>query len=755
MLPFFKKFFRNKRPGRVFKPLATLEHPKSGYFSLQTEHGVQDFYLHIRPGMDILFVSAWENESMDVAWLDCLPGSCLYIRMNSPEAVRNTARHLADNLGIPASRVIYFATGGMAYFMAASASAHSGAWLCCHKPHLEKNFAEGFPLCYPEATKPSLFLAKTTDAGMEYLIAQADARGYLLTGRIGRQSPLSASSLVLKTLQQAGINFAAKNIEPIRSSQIYLLRGNKASRMDAAIFLPSAKGHLQEIVIKPQFDWDANPFNDNNWMAQLQMWRPLDAFILNFEKSGDAGWLDLPVRLIIDWHNYYGGKSTTGYVWADMMAGLRAMKLAWFLSLHYCGKYRLRGNELRIFKDLATRHADFIMNNISWNNHAFMDLHGLMSLAQVLPPDSAMRAMDFAKNSLLRLMRRQFDQNGVHQENSPQYQHFALSCLQMLDQSGWFDMPKLRECARKAKDVLNWMRMPDGRLFAIGDTDNTQECAKYEKPSGNIFNCSDYVIMSEGQAGLFFMCARHTRWHKHSDDLSLMWHDAQDILCDPGKYAYQETPERQYARATRAHNTLEINDRDEYSRGRPRRPRKPLTMVEMARKENGLYLASAIMYIQEFDVRHRRRLVFSPGRFLVILDDVYSLRVQDYKLHWHFHPDINVSGSHISWLASLVGGMQAHICLHSDADIVCRMAKGEKQPRMLGFFSPGYKKIVPACCLEIAATVQCWNVATAFSLNAENSLRRIEKNKYLFRHGQEEFVFHMNADKFDGWKIGG
>lgn len=539
----------------------------------------------------------------------------------------------------------------------------------------------------------------------------------------------------------------------IELKQLSLTRRNiRSLKKEKISFSPDPRFKPMEIVAP--FAWNDDPFRDNNWVAQLQMWRPLDGHLRAYASTRDQAWLDQPRSLIMDWHDFYMKHDPVHYVWSDMIVGMRAMKIAWFIALHFSGVQPQPEKFVEVCLSLRTSHLQVLQNPSKsfMTNHDFMDLHGAMALAQTLPEEDASPVRAFVENRLNLLLKAQFDNAGVHRENSPQYQEHITLYLKNLLATGWFGNSDLLAHVKRAAYVTPWFKLPDGRLASIGDTNYLPSSAHLkpiEHPGDQeIFFSSGYVIFKPAKLDfqklgtcLFFMCARHALTHKHSDDLSIYWFEEEDILIDPGKFAYQPGPERDYAMSTRAHNTLEVDGCNEYSRGRPGRPRKPLTIAEYAEKGEQFFITKASMMIPQHEVSHERIVILYPAHWLLVFDKIYSPRSHTYSFNWHFPPDASINAHSGGASGTLASGRVINVATHSSAIFNTSLCVGQKAPVLQGFCSSGYGKITPSPCLSFSLKQQEWHFATVFSLDASFDISRSQAGKYELKGNGKSWIF--------------
>ncbi|MDE5832797.1 MAG: heparinase II/III-family protein [Desulfovibrio sp.] len=526
--------------------------------------------------------------------------------------------------------------------------------------------------------------------------------------------------------------------------------------LDKPEFVCYGRPDLPPAPLSADFDWNANPYNDRNWLAQSQMWRALDDYIIKYEKTGDMAWLAAPVRIVKWWHDFYKKSEPVEAVWTDMNAGLRAMKLAYFLSLSQRGEAVFDQDFINVCEDLAEKHILFIIHNKKpvFSNHTLIDLHGLAALCQTARPVLASAGLDYIEANYDAVMASQFDDNGVHREHSPGYQHFVWGYLKVLSRAGWFKTGELRELESKAREALDWMHVGWRKLAPIGDTDaKLLSRAPLPPPSDSgVFNKSGYAIVrlirSNNPAKssyLLFMGASNSKIHKHSDDLSIYWHEGQDILCDAGKYAYQHSPKRAYVVSTRAHNTIEINGRDTFIGSAPATNPPSGNYIKSVFARNGVYFLAGEMTAPRFNVAHKRTLIFEPGKFLVVIDKLKSPYSNRYAANWHFPPGADariIDDGEIELI--LPDGAAVYAALFADRPFGIELIKGREEAPTQGFISESYRSLTPNYCASLSAEGRDALVISTFFLDKRPACHFYENsvlffNNYMYDIGNERF----------------
>jgi hypothetical protein len=373
-------------------------------------------------------------------------------------------------------------------------------------------------------------------------------------------------------------------------------------------------------------DWQATPFRDNNWRFQLHAWRMLDPLLLAYEATNDDTYLLKTIEIVQDWYIHHIEQGQSGqFSWYDMSVGLRANKIVYLLELILHHRFAPEPTPLPMLLHLWHLHVDSLSEPTGLNpgNHGLFQLHGLLALVDLFPDYAvAARARAYGLAKLKEMIHSQLGDQGVHQENSPEYHLFICRTLEQMLAAPWYHGPEFAfafELLETARENRKWMALPDGRTVPVGDSSYRRAAssvtrAPYSEPlsvryvnrqlaNGYGIVRSDWDAPPERSSMLFVMAAFSSGVHKHADDLSFFWFDhGQDILVDPGKYGYDSNAWRRYAVSTRAHNTVEIDGlsypiKREYAYG------SALRRVEPA---GDLWLVEGAVDHRLHKVRHQR-----------------------------------------------------------------------------------------------------------------------------------------------------
>ena len=459
-----------------------------------------------------------------------------------------------------------------------------------------------------------------------------------------------------------------------------------------------AREDSEPTVLLPPIDWLANPFRDANWLSQLNCWRPLDVYINLHDQTGDRAAFDRLTAGILDWIAYEADAGSPDALWGDMAAGIRASKLAYVLSrpefgtLDPADRAALTASARTHLAKL--RDPDFISDS----NHVMTQIHGAAALTRVIP--DAPEAEDgeaYVADLLTRALRSQFGVEGVHLEHSPTYHVYAIYGFRRLATSGWHDDGELPKTLKRAKKALPWFIFPDDHLCAIGDSAPKPKTARPPALSGDtvgrLFREAGYGVVRHNwtrpggaTAMLIATCGHHSLKHKHADDLSFeLFEGGRRLIVDSGKCTYDKGPLKAYARGAAAHNAIDLLEEvsDNGLRGTPPAG-GGLTRLE---ETSWGWIIDGAFKRPAHGVRHRRRFLYRPSQWLVLLDEVEAERDRRMTAWLHLDPTIVGHREADGWRAEATT-----IRYVSDHPLTLTRVRGGEDP-LQGWMSTRYGKL--------------------------------------------------------------
>ena len=187
---------------------------------------------------------------------------------------------------------------------------------------------------------------------------------------------------------------------------------------------------------------------------------------------------------------------------------------------------------------------------------------------------------------------------------------------------------------------------------------------------------------------LFFSAMFHSRTHKQADDFTFEWSElGKHLLIDAGRFAYwYDDPRRKYIESTRAHNTVEIDGRD-YSRYRNDAFG---SAIQAWGESSGLYFVESEVYRKRFfATNHRRILVYNPGNWVVVIDQLCSAQQHKYTQWFHFDPELDIvaQGNELHGDVGTTTTKLVVLPLGPDDNTSLRLVKGQEEPRLQGWTS--------------------------------------------------------------------
>ena len=217
------------------------------------------------------------------------------------------------------------------------------------------------------------------------------------------------------------------------------------------------RADCRPVRIQCPVDWVMDPLKDRNWRSQLNMLRLLDPLLRAFEQTKDATFLRRAFDYCLDWARYHGSRADKNpFAWVDMVVGIRAQRLSYLCERLRYGAFEADADERALFARMLAEHWRRLTSPgfFKYTDHTILDIHGLTALLRAAFPDSASQA-DWERaigQHLDHVLDIQFDEHGVHRENSPGYQFVAKNMFVALQRSRWYARisPKLGRTLERA-----------------------------------------------------------------------------------------------------------------------------------------------------------------------------------------------------------------------------------------------------------------------------------------------------------------
>jgi len=497
-----------------------------------------------------------------------------------------------------------------------------------------------------------------------------------------------------------------------------------------------ARPDLPPLPLAPPIDWAADPHRDDNWRVQLNMLRLLDPLIHAHEAGVDAQALPQALDHCLAWHEFHRDpRHLHDFAWLDMSTGLRALRAAYLAEQIRTGRLQADAPRQAALSAMLERHWQELVSPgfLRYTNHTVWDLHALEALVRIALSEADPRRAAWRQaigRRIDHLVGQQFGPDGLHLENSPQYHFVASGMFRVLHATGWYreTAPALAATLARAARMDAWMRLPDGRPIPIGDSDGSAPSAA-ALPGAALAGVDDR-LESLNSGGYTIVRRTHPgqadRWstlavkaglspggHLHHDLLSWLWSESGcDIVIDPGKYAYDSGPLRDYFQGNRAHNLIVFDAREcdtEYTATARH------VVGELQPRPWGV-TAVARVHHHPVDVVHERRYHVAPGRWVVVADRFEATAPVAFEHLTHLAPEFSAAWHDGAYALQHRDGSALHSALHVSVPFEARVCSGVDGPAPQGWCSRGYRRAEPCPTLSVRGRTRAGCIVLALSL---------------------------------------
>jgi len=286
-------------------------------------------------------------------------------------------------------------------------------------------------------------------------------------------------------------------------------------------------------------------------------------------------------------------------------------------------------------------------------NHVLKNATALTVAGAVFPSS---KLSDRGLVLLRRELGRQLLPDGGHEERSPSYHREVLGDLgdvvTVLECSGRVVPSWLSAAVSAATAWQAQMTGPDGSLPLLNDSWEGPAAPSADEDRESRLEPSGYVVCRSGPDQVIFdvgpVSPPHLPPHAHADVLSVvLWADGRPVLVDPGSFAYTG-PLRRAFRSTRAHNTVEVDGRDQCELWGDFRVAYPPNVRAAPLRRHGndvLAAGSHDGYRRLADpVIHSRIVIWCPGDGLIVLDMLRARQPHQVVSSLHLAPGIEHDG---------------------------------------------------------------------------------------------------------------
>jgi len=518
------------------------------------------------------------------------------------------------------------------------------------------------------------------------------------------------------------ISYTTVNAQnPISYKNIGLLNISTYEYLKTKGFKPRADVAPWPFVLP--MDWSADPFLDRTWQLYLHSWVIMDPIILEYIKTNNQAYLAEAIQVALDWYDFHIIKQKHSTMeWYNQSAGVRAQKMAWLYGEIY-NKDFPETTRIQLLK-LMQIHAERLLDPsyIASGNHAFNQLAGLRLLCIVEPAlIGCVDESEYNHKLMHALLEQQFDQYGVHIENSPFYHKYGIDIIKGLNLAAIYPnyTTEILRVLSTAQNIMPWLVYPNQLVARIGDGEGfyrgqlvfdkeTHRINGIDVLIGDFIKSGYFTVRTNAQESLasssqiFITGISNIKaGHHHADELSFeLFHKGELVFVDSGKYSYNKNPLRTYIESAQAHNTLSLE-------GTPIKPtdisssKSTLISYTVNKENQEIQLHGAVNRPGFFF--HQREFRIKPFQQVIIHDQFIALpsiarlpgSTVVFTSNLHINPSINVVQNDMDEVT--VGEFATVKLISKECHL--KLIHGQEKP-YLGWVSFSYNQIDPAFVIQ-------------------------------------------------------
>jgi heparan-sulfate lyase len=442
-------------------------------------------------------------------------------------------------------------------------------------------------------------------------------------------------------------------------------------------------GPYEEADYGPEMDWEWDPRGDIEWVAAVYRFYWAGPLAAAYQATRDEKYAASFVELTTDWISKHTLEDRQrvhpvytywrGYVWLDIQTGIRATNIcSAFRTLVHAEAFtpEFLGILMASLYDHQVKTKLIPMNRV--HNKAIFEQRGFINIAHTFPEFSETGEwLELALRRSTDVLLEQTTSDGVQREWSYGYHQGVLrDAVEIRDRmaAAGVSVPEVYwDRVRKMYDYIHWIATPDlgAPMFGDGSRPLVDSEDRSSWPLYSVLNEAtdllgdpkyaaranlDRSVLPEQKSQAFAdagMYVMRSDWGPeqihlglHCSPLAISKHDQPDngtfelyaygrwLMPDTGFYIYgQDSPDREWHRQTRVHQTLTMDGKDSQDEGRHllwiSEPTFDVVSVENQSYE---------------DLVHRRTIWFVDRLFYVILDECLGDAQGDLELHYQFAP---------------------------------------------------------------------------------------------------------------------
>lgn len=332
------------------------------------------------------------------------------------------------------------------------------------------------------------------------------------------------------------------------------------------------EGFVSFLNVEKQLDWPFDWSSSDHtklWEYNLHYFEYLFAFEYDDAK-----------QLVLDWiEKHRLARNACG--WEPYPVSLRLMN--WIANFYGRHRKQTTGDkefETALKRSLATQ-AEWLVYRLEYHllaNHYLENAAALAFVGSCFNGCDTKRWFQIGTRILRKELPEQILDDGTHFERSPMYHSRIVYLLKLLSDTGNEELRKTVESFyQRTVTALAKLCHPDGEIALFNDAafgiynppgqfcdfTGLSEAEVFALPNAGYFGArtqnGHYILCDAGEIG-----PTYNPGHAHGDMFSFeLSFFGKRVIVDSGVYNYVVSPERKYSRSTAAHNTVEINGKDQ------------------------------------------------------------------------------------------------------------------------------------------------------------------------------------------------
>jgi peptidoglycan/xylan/chitin deacetylase (PgdA/CDA1 family) len=559
------------------------------------------------------------------------------------------------------------------------------------------------------------------------IMAEDTARSHITPARLER---------LLQRAQQLGLRFvtygelAPPLPEASDSREVMYRFLDQGSRSWADAMLDdewNVASRFEPAKLPWPLTWTEDPFNENYWRFLFYSLRPTRHLLHAYLETGDVRYRDKLLGVL----ESFVERGTS----ADQLSDPHTSAFLVMVLVNTYVKLEQRGD---LPKALAQRirsvlvdRGKFLLDDDNYeghDNHGVTEAAALLLLAHNFPAlEGASEWKDVAVGRLAALLRENVATDGVQIEQSPFYHFYVLNFFWQIhawnrQQAAWAT-DELSTAIARMTEFAAYVTYPNGEVPLIGASKQLNmrtsyrdihteiadidpqfafvwtggERGEYSLAPNKLYAPSGWSFLRSPlsdarpyplQTMAIFDVGPYRTAHSHLDALQLVLFAAgRKLVVDSGLFSYENGPEKDYFRSTRAHNTVVIDGKDQ---------RQGSATPLKTWSGDGYECQSGASDLSP-GASHSRAVCLIRDELVVVLDRLQATDGSSHRYEqlWHLAPDLSATvRGDVATAVDADGQARLSITQGASADLTMSVVRGVDAP-LQGWYSEPYEHREP------------------------------------------------------------